>query len=205
MYKSQIEPVYLLFCTRRRLSDVSWQKSGGNEGVKLPDSALNFLSKLLVTSLLNNRKKNIHVSWHLQASMERETWSPLWCKCRGGNWKWERLRKKKKDQPEGSIASFFSFPLLVRIDWLKINPAGLRSDRVASTDDRTGQSVTSDAARIIQPVFIYVEIELLSAKSCESVAVSCQLRRGRQNTTALTDWRVRLSQTNGWILCRFHA
>lgn len=137
--------------------------------------------------------------------LERETWSPLWCKCRGENWKRERLRKKKKDQPEGSIASFFSFPLLVRIDWLKINPAGLRSDRVASTDDRTGQSVTSDAARIIQPVFIYVEIELLSAKSCESVAVSCQLRRGRQNTTALTDWRVRLSQTNGWILCRFHA
>lgn len=122
MYKSQIEPVYLLFCTRRRSSDVSWQKSGGNEGVKLPDSALHFLSKLLVTSLLNNRKKNIHVSWHLQASMERETWSPLWCKCRGENWKRERLRKKKKDQPEGSIASFFSFPLLVRIDLAKNKP-----------------------------------------------------------------------------------
>lgn len=82
-------------------------------------------------------------------------------------------------------------------------------------------SVTSDATCIIQPGFIYVEIELLSAKlrvcsslgvgAPRSVAVSCQLKRRSQNNTTLTDWRIRLHlrwpkhcQTNPCILCRFH-
>lgn len=45
--------------------------------MKLPDSALRFLSKLLVTSLLNNRKKNIHVSWQRQASSGERNLEPI--------------------------------------------------------------------------------------------------------------------------------
>lgn len=72
------------------------------------------------------------------------------------------MRDSEKTSLKEASPSFFHYwPESI---WLKIKPAGLRSDCVALTDDCTGQSVTSDATCIIQPVFIYVEIELLSAK-----------------------------------------
>lgn len=126
---------------------------------------------------------------HCDANVEEKT---------GNERDWER---KKKTSLKEASPPFFLFHYWSELIWLKINPAGLRSDRVASTDDRTGRSVTSDAARIIQPVFIYVEIELLSAKSSESVAVSCQLSRDAKTRLRLrTDGCDYVKQTAGFCV-----
>lgn len=130
---------------------------------------------------------------HCDANVEEET---------GNERDWER---KKKDQPEGSIASFFSFPLLVRIDLAKNKPGRtpLRSRCIHRWPNRPKCHIRCGSH---YPTCVYL---------CGNRAAVCQKQRvcrcflpteqGRQNTTALTDWRVRLRQTNGWILCRFHA
>lgn len=70
------------------------------------------------------------------------------------------MRDSEKDEPGGGIT--FSFHYWPELIWLKIKPAGLRSCCIHRWPH--GPSVTSNATCFIQPVFIYVEIELLSAK-----------------------------------------
>ncbi len=128
----------------------------------------------------------------------------------------ERLRKRQAWRKHHLL-----FPLLAWIDLAKnkTSRTPLWSRCIHRWPHRP--SVTSDATCIIQPVFIYVEIELLSAKlwvcslllvgASHSVAVSCQLKHRSQNKTTLTDWWIRLHlmwhkhwQTNVCMMYRFH-
>lgn len=100
--------------------------------------------------------------WQLQVSMWR-TRSPgrvhrdtLWCKSRGG---------KLENEQQAWRKHHLLFPLLAWIDLAKNKTSRTPlSDRVAFTDDHTGQVSHQTRLALSSPAFIYVEIELLSAK-----------------------------------------
>lgn len=149
------------------------------------------------------------------------TWSrnvsaePLRCKFRGENGKRETQKRQAWRRHH------LLFPLLAWIDLAKnkTSKTPLWSHCIHRWPH--GPSVTSDATCIIQPVFIYVEIELLSAKlwvcslllvaASHSVAVCCQLKHRSQNRTTLADWWITFHlrwqkhwQTNLCFMYRVH-
>lgn len=95
-----------------------------------------------------------------------------------------RRRDTKKEEPEGSIAFFFHYwPKSI---WLKLKPAGLRSDRVAFTYDRTGQV----SHQIHYPTCVYLCGN--GAAVCQTVSLFFTLFRHFQTQKPKQDYTCRL-------------
>lgn len=115
---------------------------------------------------------------------------------------------QKRDEPEGSITLIFHHgPESI---WLKIKPAGLRSDRVAFTEDRAGQ-VSHQMRLPLSNLCLFMWKWSCCLPNCESVLYSRSLIPAKWKTEAKTG---RHLQTDGlhlrwhkqtWIMFRFHS